>query len=151
MRTFTTTDEVRNSVGETFGPGPWLEIDQQRVNTFADATDDHQWIHIDPERAASGPFGATIAHGYLTLSLLAGLIQDVVVFDTPGPKINYGLNKVRFPSPVPVGSRVRLTTEIATADETANGVLVTLKNVVEIEGSDRPACVAESLILLLNA
>lgn len=151
MRTFTSTEEIKSAVGQPVEPSPWLEIDQQRVNTFADATEDHQWIHVDPERAATGPFGATIAHGYLTLSLVAGLNQHVIVFDTPGPKINYGLNKVRFPSPVPVGSRLRLNAQIVNAEDTPNGMLVTVKNVVEIEGSERPACVAESLILLLNA
>jgi len=151
MRTFTSPEQVKSAVGEVLEPGPWLEIDQQRVNTFADATNDHQWIHVDPVRAASGPFGAPIAHGYLTLSLVPGLGEKVLAFDTPGPKINYGLNKVRFPSPVPVGSRLRLKSEILSAEDTPNGVLVTVKNVVEIEGSERPACVVESLILLLNA
>lgn len=151
MRTFTSVDEVKAAVGEQVGPSEWLEIDQNRVNTFADATEDHQWIHVDPERAASGPFGGPIAHGYLSLSLLAGLGFTIVTYDLPGPLINYGLNKVRFPAPVPVGSRVRIVGQIVSAEDVPAGTIVTTKYTVEIEGSDKPACVAESLMFLLNA
>ena len=99
MRTFTTIDELEAAVGEELGVTEWIEIDQDRVNLFADATDDHQWIHVDEERSAAGPFGGTIAHGYLTLSLIPMLSSRIFTMDTPGPRLNYGLNKVRFPMP----------------------------------------------------
>ena len=109
MRTFTSLDELSDAAGEELGTSEWLTIEQERVDQFADATGDHQWIHVDVERAASGPFGGTIAHGYLTLSLIPLLGAQVFALDTPGAKLNYGVNKVRFPAPVPVGSRVRDT------------------------------------------
>lgn len=149
MRTFTTFDEVLQAAGEEIGTSDWLEITQERVNTFADATGDHQWIHVDPERAQSGPFGGTIAHGYLTLSLVPGLTDQVMALETPGAKLNYGVNKVRFPSPVLVGSRVRAHVSIGDVSEIPTGYQLTMKYVVEIEGGDKPACVSESVVLLL--
>ena len=109
MRTFTTLDEVADAVGQELGTSDWLTIEQERVDQFADATGDHQWIHVDADRAAAGPFGGTIAHGYLTLSLIPLLGSQVFALDTPGAKLNYGVNKVRFPHPVRVGSKVRDT------------------------------------------
>ena len=149
MRTFTTFDEVAAAVGEELGTGEWLEIDQERVNTFADATGDHQWIHVDVEQAATGPFGGTIAHGYLTLSLIPKLGETIVSFETPGAKLNYGVNKVRFPSPVLVGKSLRSTITLTACDDLPAGKQVTLKHVVEISGESKPACVAETVVLLL--
>ena len=149
MRTFTTVDEIAAAVGEELGTGDWLVIDQERVDTFADATGDHQWIHVDQAKAESGPFGGTIAHGYLTLSLIPFLGTSVFAIETPGAKLNYGLNKVRFPNPVRVGKRVRVTITLAACDDVAAGKQVTLRHVIEIEDESKPACVAESVVLLL--
>ena len=149
MRVFTTLDEVAAAVGEELGTSEWVEIDQERVDRFADATGDHQWIHVDVERAASGPFGGTIAHGYLTLSLVPWLGSQVFELDTPGAKLNYGVNKVRFPNPVRVGSRVRATVSVADVVDIPAGKQLTLGYVVEIEGESKPACVAETVVLLL--
>ena len=149
MRVFTTLDEVAAATGEELGTSEWLTIDQDRVNKFAEATGDHQWIHVDVERAASGPFGGTIAHGYLTLSLVPLLGTSVFALATPGAKLNYGVNKVRFPNPVRVGSRIRSTVSVADVVDLAAGKQLTLKHVIEIEGEVKPACVAESVVLLL--
>lgn len=150
MRSFGTIDEIVASRGETIGTSQWMSIDQARVDQFASATADHQWIHVDVERAAKGPFGATIAHGYLTLSLLSHFGTEVFRFDGPGATLNYGLNKVRFPAPVPVGSRIRAHVAVADVDVTSNGDVVSLTFTVEIEGASKPACVAEVLALLLT-
>jgi acyl dehydratase len=136
-------------VGEELGTSEWLEIDQDRVNAFADATGDHQWIHVDVERAAGGPFGGTIAHGYLTLSLVPWLGSQVFSLETPGARLNYGVNKVRFPNPVRVGSRVRAHVSVAEVIDIPAGKQMQLKYVIEIEGEDKPACVAETVVLLL--
>ena len=149
MRTFTTLDDVAAAAGEELGTSEWLTIEQDRVDRFADATGDHQWIHVDVERAKEGPFGGTIAHGYLTLSLVPALGASVFAIETPGAKLNYGLNKVRFPSPVLVGSRIRSTISVADVSDVPSGKQLTLRHVVEIEGGDKPACVAESVVLLL--
>lgn len=149
MRTFTTFDEVAAAVGEELGTSEWLTVDQERVNTFADATGDHQWIHVDVERSASGPFGGTIAHGYLTLSLIPMLGTTIFAFDTPGAKLNYGANKVRFPNPVLVGKQIRSTITLTACDDLPSGKQVTLKHVIEIDGESKPACVAETVVLLL--
>ncbi len=149
MRTFTTFEEIAAAAGEELGTSEWVEIDQDRVNLFADATEDHQWIHVDAERAAAGPFGGTIAHGYLTLSLLPWLGSKVFSLETPGAKLNYGLNKVRFPSPLPVGKRVRVTVTLGEVTEMPAGRQVTMRSVIEIEGESKPACVAENVVLLL--
>ncbi|MCF6522507.1 MaoC family dehydratase [Streptomyces sp. JJ36] len=144
-RIFTSAEELRAAVGEELGTSAWLEIDQKRIDLFADATGDHQWIHVDPERAAEGPFGTTIAHGYLTLSLLPVLVPQVLRVENVKMGLNYGTGKVRFPSPVPVGSRVRGRVELAEVTEAGGGVQVTAKVTVEREGGDKPVCVAESL------
>jgi len=128
--------------GDRFGPSSWIDVPQERIDAFAEATGDRQWIHVDPERAKEGPFGATIAHGYLTLSLLPAASYEVI------PRqgrmgINYGLNKVRFPAPVPVGSRLRASFEVLQIDEIEGGGQVTMKATVEREGGDKPVCVAE--------
>jgi acyl dehydratase len=127
------------------GHSSWLEIDQKRVDTFADATDDHQWIHVDPDRAAAGPFGGTIAHGYLTLSLLIPLWSELLTVEGIGMAVNYGLNKVRFPAPVHVGSRIRVHGAIASVTEVKGGAEVVVDLTVEIEGRDKPACVAQAV------
>ena len=149
MRVFTTLDEVAAATGEELGTSEWLTIDQERVNRFADATGDHQWIHVDVERAAAGPFGGTIAHGFLTLSLVPLLGTTVFALETPGAKLNYGVNKVRFPNPLRVGSRIRSTVSIVDVTDLPAGKQLKLKHVVEIEGEGKPACVAESVVLLL--
>lgn len=142
---FTSADELRAGVGEQLGYSEWLEIEQKRIDLFAEATGDHQWIHIDPERAASGPFGTTIAHGYLTLSLLAAFVPQVMRVEGMKMGINYGANKIRFPAPVPVGSRLRATAVLQNVEEAGGGVQVTALVTVEREGSEKPVCVAESV------
>jgi len=149
MRVFTSLDDVAAAAGEELGTTDWVTIEQDRVDKFADATGDHQWIHVDVERAATGPFGGTIAHGYLTLSLVPWLGSQVFSLETPGAKLNYGVNKVRFPNPVRVGSRVRNTVSVGDVTDLPSGKQLTLKHVVEIEGEDKPACVAETVVLLL--
>ncbi len=149
MRVFTTLDEVAAASGQELGTSEWLTIEQDRVDRFAEATGDHQWIHVDVERAATGPFGGTIAHGYLTLSLVPFLGSQVFALETPGAKLNYGVNKVRFPSPVRVGTRVRAHVTLAEVAEIPAGRQLTLRYTVEIEGEAKPACVAETVVLLL--
>ncbi|MEV0700735.1 MaoC family dehydratase [Saccharopolyspora sp. NPDC050389] len=145
MRVFSSKEEIVAAKGEQLGTSEWLTITQEQVNLFADATLDHQWIHIDVERAEQGPFGGPIAHGFLTLSLLPKLNSQTYKFEGAKMGINYGLNKVRFPSPVLVGSRVRSTTELADVTEVAGGLQLTVKSTIEIEGAAKPACVAEGL------
>ncbi|MFY0405930.1 MaoC family dehydratase [Solicola sp. PLA-1-18] len=149
MRVLNDPDEVSAAAGEELGLSAWLEVTQDRIDAFADATGDHQWIHVDPEKAAKGPFGATIAHGYLTLSLIPYLGAQVFAFAGEGAKINYGANKVRFPSPVPVGSRVRSRVKVLEVTDIEKGQQVVLQHTIEIEGGKRPACVAETVVLLL--
>ncbi|MFE5732678.1 MaoC family dehydratase [Streptomyces sp. NPDC056528] len=144
-RIFTSAEELRAGVGEQLGYSDWLEVDQKRIDLFAEATGDHQWIHVDPERAAAGPFGTTIAHGYLTLSLLPVFVPQVLAVEGVRMGINYGTEKVRFPAPVPVGSRLRATAVLARVEEVAGGVQVTAAVTVEREGSEKPVCVAESV------
>lgn len=144
-RIFTSADELKAAVGEQLGYSDWLEIDQKRIDLFADATGDHQWIHVDPEKAATGPFGTTIAHGYLTLSLLPALVPQVMRVEGMKMGVNYGSNKVRFPAPVPVGSRLRATAVLKEVTEAGGGVQVTAAVTVEREGGDKPVCVAESV------
>jgi acyl dehydratase len=150
VKTFPSVASLADAVGTVLGPGPWMEVDQNRVDLFAEATGDHQWIHVDPERAAHGPFGGTIAHGYLTLSMLPVLMKDLYSVDGVKLGINYGLNKVRFPSPVRVGSKVRLTAEIVSVDQIAGGVQLVLRSTVEADGVDKPVCVAESVVRYLG-
>jgi acyl dehydratase len=142
---FASIDDLRDAVGKGLGYSDWLTVDQERINKFADATDDHQWIHVDPERAAQGPFKTTIAHGYLTLSLLPVLASGLTRVDGIRMGINYGVNKVRFPAPLPVDSRVRAGVEILSVEEVAGGVQVTSRVTIEREGGDKPVCVAESV------
>jgi acyl dehydratase len=143
MITVSGLDELRALAGEDLGHSSWLEITQDRIDAFADATGDHQWIHVDAERAAGGPFGATVAHGYLTLSLVIPLFGELLAVRGTRMGINYGLEKVRFPNPVRVGSRIRLGARVVTVDEVpGGGVQMTLDFTVEIEGETKPACVA---------
>ncbi len=136
-------DGLKSLVGQDLGHSEWLEITQERVNTFADATGDHQWIHVDVERARTGPFGAPIAHGYLTLSLVIPLFGQLLKVEGITMGVNYGLEKVRFPSPVKVGSKIRLNATVVSVEEVAgNGVQTTLDFTVEVDGSAKPACVA---------
>ncbi|MFC3505696.1 MaoC family dehydratase [Micromonospora krabiensis] len=151
MRIFASLDELAAAVGETVGPGPWQPIDQKRVDLFADATDDHQWIHVDPERAAAGPFGGTVAHGYLTLSLLPALVGALYRVDGVGMGVNYGLNRVRFPAPVRVGSHVRAMATLADVSPVDGGVQVVNTVVVETDAGGKPACVAETVSRLYRA
>ncbi|MDM7989745.1 MaoC family dehydratase [Arthrobacter sp. zg-Y877] len=146
MAHFGSVQELTEAVGQV-ETSEWISIDQDRVNLFADATDDHQWIHVDPERAAQGPFGGPIAHGYLSLALLPALASSRFRVDGMVMGVNYGLDRVRFPHPVPVGSRVRARSEIASVEPVAQGVRVKLLVTVEIESVDKPACVAESISL----
>jgi acyl dehydratase len=147
MRTFANLDELAAAKGEHLGTGDWLEITQDRIDRFADATGDHQWIHVDADKAKAGPFGTTIAHGYLTLSLIPMLGKQIYTVHGISMGINYGLGKVRFPSVVPVGSRVRASVELADVVDKPQGKQVTVRTTVEIEGGDKPACVAESIAL----
>jgi acyl dehydratase len=146
MRTFTGADELLKAVGETLGPGPWRTVEQSRVDAFADVTDDRQWIHVDPVRAAQGPFGGPVAHGFLTLSLLPSFMREIYRVEGKRMAVNYGLNKVRFPAPVRVGSRVRAGVEVASAEPVAGGgVQLVARVTVEAEGGGKPVCVAESV------
>jgi acyl dehydratase len=138
-------DAVRAAVGTHLGYSEWLLMEQERVNTFADATGDHQWIHVDPERAASGPFGAPIAHGYLTMSLSNFFLPQIIETNGFSAGINYGVDKVRFPSPVKVGDRIRAGAEMLEVTDVNGGLQTLVRITIEIEGSDRPACVIDSL------
>ncbi|MER7398148.1 MaoC family dehydratase [Streptomyces sp. NPDC000151] len=138
-------DELKKLAGSDLGTSDWLDVTQDRIDTFADATGDHQWIHTDPEKAAQGPFGAPIAHGYLTLSLFIPLFTGLLDVQGVTTKVNYGLDKVRFPSPVKVGSRIRLAATLASVDEVKGGVQIAVDGTVEIEGGTKPACVLRSL------
>jgi acyl dehydratase len=129
-------------VGKDLEPSAWVVVDQARIDTFADATDDHQWIHVDPERAGRGPFGTTIAHGYLTLSLLIPMWTQILDVRNVSAKVNYGLEKVRFPAPTPVGSRIRTIAQLTAVTDVAGGVQLTIAATVEREGGDKPVCVA---------
>ena len=150
MQKFTGLSELVAAEGAELGPTDWLEITQDRVDLFADATEDHQWIHVDPERAASGPFGGTIAHGLLTLSLLPYFTHQLYTVDNIAMAINYGYNKVRFITPVRVGARLRARAVIALVAQLDNAVQATLNTTVEIEGADKPAAVAESIVRFLG-
>ena len=138
-------DGLKKRVGDHLGYSSWHEVTQEQINLFADATGDHQWIHVDVERAKTGPFGAPIAHGYLTLSLTPTLLTEVFEVTGVAMGINYGLNKLRFPSPVPVGSKVRTGVELGGVEEVSGGAQVSLNVTYEIEGGTKPVCVAEVL------
>jgi acyl dehydratase len=146
MRVFESLAELRPLVGQEIAVSDWVKVTQQRIDQFAEATGDHQWIHVDPQRAAGGPFGTTIAHGYLTLSLLPLFAQSAIEFRGVRMSVNYGLNRVRFPSPVPVDSELRARFKLVALEDIAgNGVQVTTEVTIERKGSDRPVCVAESI------
>ncbi|KDN73144.1 MaoC family dehydratase [Streptomyces olindensis] len=138
-------DELKKLAGSDLGTSEWIEVTQERIDTFADATGDHQWIHVDPERAKEGPFGAPIAHGYLTLSLFIPLFTELLDVQGVTTKVNYGLNKVRFPAPVKAGSRIRLTARLAEVEDVPGGVQITVEGAIEIEGGGKPAAVLQSL------
>ena len=140
-------EQFHDLVGQHLGYSEWHRIEQAQINLFAEATGDHQWIHVDPERAAKGPFGKTIAHGFMTLALLPRLQHQMYTVNGIKLAINYGLNKVRFPAPVPVGSRVRAQSSLVGVEDLGNGAAqATVSTTVEVEGSDKPACVAESVV-----
>lgn len=143
-------EDLRRRLGTHLGYSEWLEIDQARIDEFAEATGDHQWIHVDPVRAAAGPFGAPIAHGYLTLSLSNYFLPRIVEVRGFDAGVNYGVDKVRFPSPVTVGSRIRAGAELVAIDEVKGGLQTTIRVTIECEGSAKPACVIESLSRWLN-
>lgn len=149
MRVFSSLEDVAAAAGEDLGSTDWITLDQERVTAFADATGDHQWIHVDQERAAAGPFGGTVAHGYLTLSLVPWLGGQIFTLDTPGAKLNYGLNKVRFPAPLLVGKRFRGHAGFGEVTDLPAGKQAIIRYTVEIEGEAKPACVAETVVLLL--
>ncbi|MFD5125999.1 MaoC family dehydratase [Streptomyces sp. NPDC058385] len=144
-KVFSSPAALAAAAGTHVGTGEWLSVDQQRIDQFADATGDHQWIHVDPERAASGAFGATIAHGYLTLSLLPTLVKQVYRTEGVTMAVNYGLNKVRFINPVRVGSKIRASVDIVSAEPVHGGYQVVSRVTVEIDGAEKPACVAETV------
>lgn len=151
MRTFESVSDLAAAAGEVIGQSDWVTITQDDVDLFADATGDHQWIHVDPERAAAGPFGTTIAHGFMTLALLPRLQHQIYRVNGIKLAINYGLNKVRFPAPVPVGSRVRAQSSLLGVEELGDGaVQATMSTTVEVEGVAKPACVAESVVRYLT-
>jgi acyl dehydratase len=149
MRVFNGIAELQAAVGTHLGHSRWHEISQEQVNLFAEATRDHQWIHVDPERAAQGPFGATIAHGFLTLALLPMLVAEVYSVRGVSMGVNYGTEKVRFPAPVPVGARVRGGVELTGVKPSSLGYQVATRVTVELEFGDKPACVAESLAVVV--
>jgi len=144
---FESPHDLMNAIGKHLGYSGWLTMEQERIDRFADATEDHQWIHVDAKRAKSGPFGATVAHGYLTLSLVSHFMTQV--FEVRGFEfaVNYGTNKVRFPAPVRVGARIRGGAEVVSVEESKGGILSIVRVTVEIEGEDRPACIAETVSL----
>lgn len=150
MRVFEGLEQLEAELGRHVGYSDWMEITQNRIDAFADATGDHQWIHVDPVRAAQGPYGATIAHGYLTLSLLPVLGAEVMEIRGFRMMINYGVDKVRFPAPVPVGSRIRAGIELTSLQRRASGVQLGSLVTVEVEGSDRPAVVAETVRMMVE-
>ncbi|MCB1696679.1 MAG: MaoC family dehydratase [Pseudomonadales bacterium] len=137
--------QLLSAVGTHLGYSEWLEIDQHRIDLFAEATGDHQWIHVDPVRAAAGPFGRTIAHGYLTLSLANQFLPEIMRVENVSMGVNYGCEKVRFPAAVPVGSRLRGGGEVISAEEVKGGVQVVVRMTIEIEGGERPACVIDTI------
>jgi acyl dehydratase len=149
LRSFGSLADLVAHIDVPIGPTAWEEVRQERVDCFADATGDHQWIHVDPERATAGPFGGTIAHGYLTLSLIPWLATRLYGFDFAESRINYGTDKVRFPTPVRVGKRIRLHSTIGSVAPQGPGHLVSVQHVLEVEDEPKPACVALALTLLL--
>lgn len=151
MRILNNSLEIAAAAGQELGVSEWVAITQDRIDMFADATGDRQWIHVDPERAAEGPFGATVAHGYLTLSMLPFLGAQVFAFAGNLARVNYGLNKVRFVSPVRVGAKIRDRVEMLEVVDIEKGQQVTLQHTIEIKNTDKPACVAETVTLLMSS
>nr|WP_313311952.1 MaoC family dehydratase [Dietzia maris] len=150
MKVFEGLEQLEADLGRHVGYSDWMEITQERIDAFAEATGDHQWIHVDPARAAEGPYGRTIAHGYLTLSLLPVLGAEVMEIRGFAMMINYGVDKVRFPAPVPVGSRIRAGIELTSLERKSSGVQLNSLVTVEVEGSDRPAVVAETVRMMVE-
>ena len=148
---FTSMGQLESAVGRELGPTRWRTVDQSEVDTFAEVTGDHNWIHIDTARAAEGPFGRTIAHGYLTLSLIPSFGHQLFSLDLDAVRLNYGLNKVRFPQPVPTGSRIRGRVAFLGLPPVAAGRQLVTRSTLEIEGQDKPACVAEAVVLFLDS
>ena len=144
-RVFKTPADLKTAVGDQLGTSEWLEITQQRIDLFAEATGDHQWIHVDPERAKDGPYGATIAHGYLTQSLVNHFLPEIIDVQGASMGINYGADRLRFPAPVPVGSRSRGRGELVSAEDVKGCVQAVVRVTVEIDGGDRPACVIDTI------
>ena len=149
MREFNGIAELEAAIGENVGTSDWTEITQESVNLFAEATGDHQWIHVDPEKAKDGPFGGTIVHGFLTLSRLPKVGWEIYTVSGMAMMINYGLNKVRFPAVVPVGSKVRASITLDKLEQKSSGYQLTTTTTVEAEGVERPVCIAESLMMLV--
>ena len=145
MKTIAGIEGYKALVGEQLGESEWLQVDQDRINQFADATGDHQWIHVDTEKAKQGPFGTTIAHGFLTLSLIPGLTGGLLKIDGVRMGINYGLNRVRFSSPVKVGSRVKASVRNVSVEDVQGGIQIVNEVTISIEGEAKPACVAETV------
>jgi acyl dehydratase len=145
MRTFQTIAELKDLVGQEIGVSDWITVTQERIQLFADATNDHQWIHLDAERAKAGPFGTTIAHGFLTLSLLPEMAASAFAVSETRMGVNYGLNKVRFPAPVPSGSRLRGRFKLVGYESLEGGAQLTVQVTMEREGSEKPVCIAESI------
>ena len=148
MQTFDGLDEFERAVGTHLGHSRWRTVTQEQVDLFADTTDDHQWIHVDPERAARGPFGSTVAHGFLTLALLPSMVREIYRVEGMAMVVNYGSDRVRFPHPTPVGARIRAGAELTHLDRGPQGALAMVTTTVEIEGVAKPACVSDSLFLL---
>lgn len=144
-----TLQEIRDLIGHDLEPSPWLTVEQDRIDSFADATDDRQWIHVDPEKARNGPYSGTVAHGFLTLSLIPGLAAQIYQVATGSARINYGADGVRFPSPVPAGSRVRLRAHFLELEEKQLSSRLRVRFTIEVDGQDKPACVAEMITVLL--
>ncbi len=151
MRVFANVEAVKRAVGEELGTSSWVTVDQAMIDRFAEATGDHQWIHVDVARAKASPFGTTIAHGFLTLSLLARFVQEVYRVENLAARLNYGCNKVRFTAPVPSGKRIRGHFKVQSVDDAPQGVRLTTEATVELEGSAKPACIAEQIVILIPA
>ena len=150
MRTINGIDEIESLIGQELGSSEWMTMDQDAINTFADVTGDHQWIHVDEERAAEGPYGATIVHGFFTLALIPKFSSEVFTIEGVSIRVNYGLNKVRFLQPVVVGSRLRGKVEVKDVIRGEKGTQVILQQTIEIDGQERPACIAEVVTLLVE-
>jgi acyl dehydratase len=145
VQTYETLDALKTKIGQSIGQSDWIDIPQSRIQQFADATDDHQWIHLDVERAKAGPFKSTIAHGFLTLSLLPAMMNSAYRIAEVGMGVNYGLNRVRFPAPVPAGGRVRGNFKLLSCEPIPGGAQTTVEVTIELEGASKPVCIAESV------